>query len=195
MQILLATEIWGRTPHVDMMADTFRRVAASVTVVDPYGGADQGFVSEGEAYARYVETGGLEAYTNRVRDMLATLHGPVALVGFSAGAGAVWAVSRETPPVPLLAVLCFYGSAIRTMMDTPPQVPTDAIFPAHEPHYCVDDVICVLNRAPHVHCHTTPHGHGFMNPLSVNYAPSAAAKWLVWAQTRLTTVAKNAEAL
>lgn len=194
MNIILATEIWGRTCHVDALAQVLGRVSGSVVVVDPYEGVDPGFPGEEEAYARYLEACGHAAFAARVSDALRSLGGDTALVGFSAGAGAVWATlcGEDTPPARM--GICFYGSMIRTMLEGRPSAPVDLVFPSHEGHFDVCSVVDALRGRPAVRCHVVPQGHGFMNPLSAQYDEAACRAWLAWIGQRLVASGEGHEA-
>ncbi|MGE4421533.1 MAG: dienelactone hydrolase [Pseudodesulfovibrio sp.] len=179
MEIILATEIWGRTPRTDALAALLRPHARRVAVADPFDGRDPHFASEEQAYAAYLDRGGLEPYARRVTDMAREAAHPVLLIGFSAGAGAAWAAAC-TKGLPLLRACCFYGSAIRTMADRTPLVPVDLIFPDHEPHFDVDALAAALETRPLVTCRRADAGHGFMNPLSENHDETASRLWTDW---------------
>ena len=180
MHVLIATEIWGRTPHIDSMADALRTLAGRVTVVDPYGGDDPGFKSEDEAYAAFLEQCGHLEYARRVRQEIHRATDPVFLAGFSAGAGAVWSAVCADDTGHARHAACFYGSAIRTMTGLAPRVPVDLIFPDHEPGFDVLALADSLKAKPLVRCRVVPERHGFMNPLSVNYDEPAARHWTGW---------------
>jgi dienelactone hydrolase len=179
VEIILATEIWGRTPHTDTLADLLRPHADRVTVADPYDGCDPHFSSEEQAYAAYLDHGGLTPYARRVKALAKQAAPPVLLIGFSAGAGAAWAVVC-TKDLPILRAVCFYGSAIRTMTDRIPRSPVDLIFPNHEPHFDVDELAATIQARPLTTCHRADAGHGFMNPLSENHDETASRYWTDW---------------
>jgi dienelactone hydrolase len=179
VEIILATEIWGRTPYTDALADLLRPHADRVTVADPFDGRDPRFASEEQAYAAYLDHGGLEPYAKRVTALAREASHRVLLIGFSAGAGAAWAAAC-TQGVPILHACCFYGSAIRTMADRAPLSPVDLIFPDHEPHFDVDELAATLQTTPLTTCHRAEAGHGFMNPLSANYDETASRHWTDW---------------
>lgn len=180
MTIILVTEIWGKTSHVELMADALRRVASTVLIVDPYDGTDPGFLTEDEAYTEYLAVCGHSEYASRVARELAKAVEPVYLVGFSAGAGAVWSTVTGVNDSALKAAFCFYGSSIRTTLDRTPSVPTYLIFPNHEKHFDVDEVIMGLQKGDMTHCHQADCGHGFMNPMSENYSKRAHDLWFDW---------------
>ena len=179
MEIILATEIWGRTPHTDALADLLRPHAGKVTVTDPFDGRDPHFTTEEQAYAAYLGRGGLDPYARRVTDLAREATHPALLIGFSAGAGAVWAAVCAQG-VPMLRACCFYGSSIRTMADRVPTAPVDLIFPDSEPHFDVNALAAELETKPLATCHRADAGHGFMNPLSANHDETATRLWTDW---------------
>ena len=187
MQVILVTEIWGHTPHVVLMADTIGRIVNRVKIVDPYDGTDQKFKNEEKAYTSFIKQCGHDEYVRRVTHAVSEAKEPVYLVGFSAGAGAVWASVCKGTGHTVQGALCFYGSSIRTMIDTVPTVPVELIFPEHEKHFNVQSVVQALHEKPMTQCHIVPHGHGFMNPLSDNYDQKASDQWLHWIQERITS--------
>lgn len=186
MHIILATEIWGRTSHVNQMVTEFEKYSTAVTVVDPYDGIDPAFTSENAAYARFVKECGHTLFAERVSQVLLSSTAPTCLVGFSAGAGAVWSsICAENVGLAKGAV-CLYGSSIRNMTEFDPKVPVELIFPEHEPHFSVREVVRALRNIRMATCHTTPFGHGFMNPLSKNYNEDAYHLWLQWIIEKIT---------
>ena len=185
MHVLIATEIWGRTPHIEKLAGTLESAADAVTVIDPYSGTDPGFRDEDQAYAAFLELCGHEKYARRVRQALHKAVQPVFLAGFSAGAGAVWSAVCAQDTGHARYAACFYGSGIRTMTERVPRVPVDMIFPGHEPHFDVLALADTLREKPLIRCRMVPQGHGFMNPLSVRYDKEAARHWTAWLQQKI----------
>nr|WP_321513780.1 dienelactone hydrolase family protein [uncultured Pseudodesulfovibrio sp.] len=185
MQIILVTEIWGRTAHVDLMAEAFDRASHAVTVIDPYDGHDRKFGNEQEAYAAFITQCGHDEYARRVCHAVSEAQEPVYLIGFSAGAGAVWQAVCQEQAHTIPGALCFYGSSIRTMLDAVPTVPVELIFPDHESHFDVQCVVQSLQGKPMTKCHVVPYGHGFMNPLSENYDGEGYERWFHWILDRI----------
>ena len=185
MHLIIATEIWGRTRHVDTLADELRPLVGSVTVVDPYKGADPEFRSEEQAYAAFQEHCKLKEYGQRVASVLCASCAPTCLLGFSAGGGAVWSVLCAQDEELARLGICFYGSQIRNMIHLTPRAPMELVFPEHEPHFDVQALANMLHAKPYVRCHTPPYGHGFMNPLSRNYNQEGRREWLEWIKKRI----------
>ncbi|QGY40561.1 dienelactone hydrolase [Pseudodesulfovibrio cashew] len=193
MRIMLVTEIWGRTPHVERLAAGLGHAANRVSIIDPYGGYDPAFPSEEAAYDTFIGRCGHAAYAERVSEALAEADSPVCLVGFSAGAGAVWAAVCGDNAGRACGAIGVYGSAIRSMTDLDPKVPIELIFPEIEPHFDVAALVRSLRGKPNVSCRTVPQGHGFMNPLSVNYDEAACEQWAAWIAQRAMMFFKTAE--
>jgi dienelactone hydrolase len=91
--LLIASDIFG-------MTDAFRRLARSLCRRPVPGSAHAdpslSFIDETEAYARFVEAGGVGAYAARIRRILTERPDISGLVGFSAGASAGWVVSATS---------------------------------------------------------------------------------------------------
>lgn len=185
MHIIFVTEIWGKTPHVDAMVSFFKDTADNITIVDPYDGADPAFPSEKEAYAQYQAQCGHAEFAERVSKALRESTEPTCLVGFSAGAGAVWSAVSADSVGTAKAAICFYGSSIRDMVDYDPKVPVDLVFSDNEPHFDVESVARTLQDIPNAQCYITPFAHGFMNPLSANFHGEAYHFWLKWIKDQL----------
>jgi dienelactone hydrolase len=190
LEIILATEIWGRTAHVDNLAETLRPLVRKVNVIDPFDGIDPQFSEEKEAYATYIDQCGHAKYARRVSSLLNRATHPVFLVGFSAGAGAAWAAVCQKAS-PAIRACCFYGSAIRDMADLTPHAPVDLIFPNRETHFDVTELIRTLKGKPLVQCHQAEAGHGFMNPLSALHDKAASRFWTNWLTERITALTRE----
>lgn len=189
MHIVYATEIWGRTPHADVMAETLGHMAGTVTVVDPYDGENPAFASEEAAYSAYKSRCGHAEFARRVIHAASEAAEPVCLVGFSAGAGAVWAAACTIDGGNTLAAFCFYGSSIREMTNLTPSVPVELVFPDHESHFDVHALALDLDGNKGTKCHMTPYGHGFMNPLSTNFDKGGCTVWTHWLKQRVASLA------
>jgi dienelactone hydrolase len=108
----------------------------------------------------------------------------ITLIGFSVGAATIWRFAH-TPPrskqIHIKKAFCFYGSQIRNHIaqntpDTHPICDIDLIFPKHESHFNVDELITrikdkELSRTGtnQITCTKTNGLHGFMNEVSSNF--------------------------
>lgn len=179
MHIILGTEIWGRTPHVVTMAKSLAEIA-SVTVVDPYDGNAPEFASEEEAYARFLEAGGHDAYAVQMAQALAEADEPTYLLGFSAGAGAIWSAVCGDERGIAKGALCFYGSHIRNLMGLETKVPVEMVFSDKEKHFDVEPVARDLQDKENVQCYLTHFEHGFMNPVYEHFNADVYGFWMDW---------------
>ncbi|MCT4536422.1 dienelactone hydrolase family protein [Halodesulfovibrio sp.] len=185
MHIIIATDIWGKTPHLNAMAASFEEIASKVTIVDPYDGGDPEFASKDAAYAHYKEQCGDAAYVERVSQAVAEATESVCLLGFSAGAGAVWSAVSGSSVGTVKAAVCFYSSSIHTMTDYLPKVPVEFVFAKEEPHYDVENVARTLQDIENVQSYITPFEHGFLNPASAQYDSEVYFFWLQWIKDQL----------
>lgn len=192
MQLIIVTEIWGRTRHVDALGKALGPVCGNVLLVDPYDGKNPCFGSERQAYAAFTERCGHLEYARRVEQALPADE-KVFLLGFSAGAGAVWSALGCSNAANIGGAMCFYGSSIRNMVDEAARsvfsCQVELIFPEYEPHFDVQALISKLRAYSGVTCQTVPFGHGFMNPLSQNYDERGCNSWIKRVSERLERVA------
>lgn len=186
MDIIIVTEIWGRTQYVEAFASSLGSSKNRIRVIDPYDGYDPKFVSEEDAYSTFTTACGHDGYAEQVCLAISQQTAPVCLVGFSAGAGAVWSAVCRNEFSFVKGAICFYGSSIRKMTELSPSVPVELIFSEYELHFEVKETIKALEHKPKVTCHVAPYRHGFMNPLSVNYDTKAYHQWLAWTQNRIS---------
>ena len=168
--LFAVTDIFGRTAAFERLINCISNKYASVEIIDPYGGHAYDFNDESDAYACFQEEIGLQSYIEKVNaHLLGRKILNQTLLGFSAGASAIWSASQHLKPFKHTKAVCFYSSQIRHLLDITPQVPTVLYFSKTEPFYDVDKIIGQLSKANHVTCHKTPYLHGFMNELSRNF--------------------------
>jgi dienelactone hydrolase len=178
MRLIIATDIFGRTPALEALAEELSSSPGTPLIVDPYGGVDQHFDTESHAYAAFQRTIGLEDYIQIVQAVVQRPTQPMHLIGFSVGASAIWALSGESAFPAGTRAVCFYGSQIRHFIDVTPRIEMDLFFPEHEPHFDVTRLMAQLSTKAQVHCHQAPHLHGFMNRLSDNFSQAGYDHYL-----------------
>jgi len=184
LQLLIASDIFGRTADLEALADQLAQPNVAPLLVDPYGGEYRTFDTEAAAYAAFQREVGLGCYVQILKNAVAAVDGPLTMVGFSVGAAAVWALS-DTPNLhPKARAFCFYGSQIRHLATVVPRIAIELFFPDTEPYFDVSDLMAGLSRNGVV-CHQTSYLHGFMNPLSVNFDAKAYAEYLLVLEDRL----------
>lgn len=174
MTLLIIPDIFGPTPALDRLARDVETALADlprwspVEILDTYGNG-RWFDNEAEAYAYFTEHLGIPAYADTLNRHLAATPGPCNLLGFSAGASAVWHLAGSCPPYDVCCALCFYGSQIRHEAHLVPEFPIHLVFPESEPHFNVDSLMAAMTEKPRVTWEKAPGQHGFMNRLSQNY--------------------------
>jgi dienelactone hydrolase len=166
--LLIASDIFG-------MTDAFRRLARSLcrrpVPVSAHADPSLSFIDETEAYARFVEAGGVGAYAARIRRILTERPDISGLVGFSAGASAGWVVSATSESAGLSLCVLFYGSRVRDHAGLVPGCPVRLVFAERERSFDPAPLAAGL-AARGVPAEVVPgSGHGFMNELSASYSP------------------------
>lgn len=177
MKTIIVSDIFGRTPHLEELA---KSLSSDCTILDPYSGQLLEFESESEAYGHYSTVCGLNTYTDLVQDALLECEENAIVIGFSAGASAVWNVLESHGAQIIGKAICFYGSRIRDRIDLKPVCETLLVFPEKEKHFSVSALSRFLARTPGVQCIDTEFHHGFMNKLSGNFDETGYWKYLEW---------------
>ncbi|GAB3537966.1 dienelactone hydrolase family protein [Noviherbaspirillum agri] len=168
MTILIASDIFGATPELHELG---RHLPGEAEIMSPYAASQANASTEEEAYASFLQCGGLDAYTQKLSSALAELR-PDALVAFSAGASAAWRALSTPDQSPGLGIL-FYGSRIRDYLSLRPTVPTKLIFAEQEKAFDVAPVVARL-RAQGLDAVVMPGTrHGYMNARSPGFDPRA----------------------
>lgn len=169
MQLLIVTDIFGAHPDV---LSQFDKLASDYLCVQPYDHQPPSFTDDNEAYQYFLAHGALEAYSNKLGEVLKAQTEPVVLVGFSAGAAACWA-NLAIENLMIKACVGFYGGQIRQMTHLQPLYATELIF-AEESHFSVLELMDVLAAKTNLKQNLAPYPHGFMNVLSKGYRAEAA---------------------
>lgn len=176
--ILIATDIFGINGSIRELQGLFQE---ECHLVDPYEGKEFNFRDDEIAYEHFIQHGGLEGYVEALSKQVA-LRNPSVLVGFSAGASAVWLLVSDKANVSIRKAICFYSAQIRSHLDSNPLCETQLIFPNSERSFSVDDVMVQLQEHPKVTCTKAQYSHGFMNRSSKGYNQIGYyeySRWLV----------------
>ncbi len=179
MTILIAPDIFGVTPALTRLAGLLVQTLEpeTIKIVDPYGDQHH-FRQEEDAYTHFSAHVGIPTYGQLIRNYLADLQPPLLLIGFSAGASAIWHISNDNTLPDITRAICFYGSQIRHDTQLNPGFDTHLIFPESESHFDVDSLIQALGSTPKTVLTKSAGGHGFMNEYSRNFDPSLYHRFL-----------------
>ncbi|HEY0921339.1 dienelactone hydrolase family protein [Rheinheimera pacifica] len=179
-RILLVSDIFGLCTGLNRLAqDLAANAAVQIQLIDPYQGTAQQFADEQQAYAAYSAQCGHDRYAGWVAQALQAAPKPFDLViGFSAGAGALWRALVQVHADRVKQAVLFYPGQIHRHLAVAPQVPTQIVFGDSEPHFAVADICAQLQQQPAVSAVTTPFAHGFMNPASKAFNEAAYRQYL-----------------
>jgi len=194
MRLLVCSDIFGVTKalreQISQITDDYLLLApASAELAADSDGCL--FADDQVAYQAFLAAGGLALYQQKVAAAL-QVYQPSHLLGFSAGAAALWQSAADAHLVANVqqGLLC-YGGQIRHLTELSPKCALTLLW-ADESHFCVEALSLQIAHlhtqlAPQLSAKATPvtqlhwaYGHGFINPCSKNYA--AAAARLFWQQ-------------
>lgn len=181
----VVTDIYGRTPALESLCSDLSQASPDLQILDPYEGIHHDFDTQGQAYAYFMNQVGLEKYQAILARQVLPPGKDTILIGFSVGASAIWGISGQAPWRMLKKAFCFYGSRIRHSIGIVPLFDMELIFPEHEPHFDVDELMGCLEKKPGVTCTKAKAPHGFMNALSPGFDPAGYAYFTDYLATAL----------
>jgi len=176
MNIVIAPDIFGITPSLTALVKKLSK-HAEVAIIDPYHGEVMDFKTEQLAYQEFLDEGGLDSYTEQLKVILTYIEQPVILLGFSAGASALWRLVDKEFGLQGCHFIGFYPGKIRHYLDVVPNIATTLLMPNREAHFDIDQVIAQLPNHELLDVSQLPFGHGFMNPKSDGYDARAFASF------------------
>ncbi|MCG7530222.1 hypothetical protein MHM98_02480 [Psychrobium sp. MM17-31] len=163
MRTIIATDIFGRNQFLLQFIQDCQ-LPADTLIVDPYLGIEHQFASQEQAYQCFIDNGGLDAYIASLSQILVNQTEPCRLIGFSAGASAIWRVlANDSSAAHVEKALCFYPGRIRHYQGLVPLKPLTIVFPAKEAHFDLAPVIEKVSNKEMVSARQLPLAHGFMN--------------------------------
>ncbi|WP_448556547.1 hypothetical protein [Thalassotalea montiporae] len=189
MTIVLVSDIFGRTPAFEALANSLADITGSQTILfDPYQGESLNFTDEQVAYQYFSQHIGVETYADMLVEFLTSLNKceqvkPLTVLGFSVGASAAWLLachsnnagllpdkklSNNNPPE-IGKVIGIYGGQIRNCSELVPNIKTTLIFPQSEPHFDVTVLMEKLAFKNNVTAYQVPYLHGYLNQCSNNF--------------------------
>lgn len=181
--MLFASDIFG-------ISDAFLTLLKDVDIADnainisPYQQPQIHFESEKQAYQCFQDHGGIDAYILRLTDVLKSHQGIKHVVGFSAGAAALYKVMSNLSGNNIPLTL-FYPGQIRYFLDKHPSSSCYIIFPESEPHFSLSDVIKVLKQQLPLTVDQNGYQHGFMNFESKGFDQTAYSHYCQMLQVLL----------
>ncbi|MCG8568131.1 MAG: hypothetical protein MI747_23945 [Desulfobacterales bacterium] len=195
LTLIIAPDIFGLTPAVEELAGQLN--AHRVIPLDPYG--DQGgyFTNEATAYAHFTQHVGIGGYARLIYNTLMD-HSPDkdapetrVLLGFSAGAAALWTLADNHELGEISHCMGYYGSQIRNHPSIRPLWPVELIFPEKEDHFDVGFLMAQLTGRKNLELKKEKGKHGFMNPHSPNYDAELARVHIRYINRRLETIGQR----
>ena len=176
MTVLIATDVFGSTPAVSSLV---RSLACACLVVSPFNDAEQHFQSEQKAYHAFLAEGGVARYADKLARLLHECEGDIEMViGFSAGASALWIASATPAAAQLQSAVLFYGSRIRDHQQVQPLCPTRLIFAEKEAAFDATLLTAELRQKGHQAELVRNTSHGFMNPYSRGFCVKTQTNYL-----------------
>jgi dienelactone hydrolase len=169
--VLVTNDIFGLSQGFKSLLQKIVSVKFSIAV-SPYEFSHNSFETEKQAYTSFQASGGIDAYAKKLTNIIQANNNLEHLIGFSAGAAALYRVMCLNPRSDIKLTL-FYPGQIRFFLDKAPNCPCRIIFPAQETHFSLTKVINSLKQYPQVQIEHTSYQHGFMNKDSASYDKSA----------------------
>lgn len=181
MKLILVPDIFGCTAEFKQYAQAqkslftqMKNQDVELVLVDPYLGKTFQFSSDTQAYEVYMSLGGHEHYLSLIKKvMIENQNQEMVLIGFSAGASAIWRALDCFKSEKSCQFVGFYPSQIRNFLDIELNTQSHIIFPQIESHFEVKEVIDSLAHYDLLKICHTQYQHGFMNPLSKGFDPLA----------------------
>ncbi len=172
-KIIFVADIFGKNQNLQTLINDC--LIDDVYILDPYQGQEASFDDESLAYQAFIDQGGLESYTLQLKQYLEQQTEPVKLIGFSAGASAIWQLLSESSGVShkIIDAMCFYPGQIRYFTDIVPAVNTHIIFPGFESHFELEPIIDNLRNRQNLSLINTDLEHGFMNKQKTTFNQEA----------------------
>ena len=171
--LLIATDVFGHTPSVSGLV---RQLGVDAIVVSPWESEETVFRTEQDAYQTFIIHGGIARYAEKLRTVCQQHPSLQFVIGFSAGASALWINSGAEGMQHIHSAVLFYGSRIRDYRDITPAFPTRLIFAEQEAAFSVQELVNDLHQRGHQAELVKGTKHGFMNAYSRGYCVKSQTK-------------------
>ena len=167
--LVVCHAIWGVTPHLRELADSYAEVGYEVVVPSLFDRLGRGFAERDTDPALYARQNGF-AETSRwgldvldaVQAAIDALVPPVFALGFCFGGTVAWlAAARCTG---LTAVASFYGGQIKDYLAETPQVPTNLHLGKTDELIPPADIETIRQAHPDISIYLYDAGHAFVAP-------------------------------
>jgi len=117
--VLIATDVFGHTPAV---AGLVRQLNVNAIVISPWDDPGCHFRTEQEAYQAFIVDGGIGRYAEKLHKALQQEQALKFVIGFSAGASALWINSERECMKKSRKLYCFTAPAYVTIEISSPAV-------------------------------------------------------------------------
>lgn len=182
MNLIVVSDIFGKTAGLNQFTDLLSTFYKKVVVVEPHSGQTLHFSDEENAYQYFQQNCGIEKLTDLLGKEVKRSKEMADIIGFSVGGTSAWELSGKDISTRVRQVVCFYSSRIREKIDISPLIPTSLIFPAVEKSFELEPVIQSVGNKQNVEIVRTNYLHGFMNKASKNFSATGYqyfSDWLV----------------
>ncbi|MFZ6847855.1 hypothetical protein [Undibacterium sp. RuRC25W] len=172
--VLIATDVFGHTPAV---ASLVRQLGTSAIVVSPWDTPEPVFRTEQDAYQAFIIDGGIARYAEKLQRICSQHDHLRFIIGFSAGASALWINSEHVHMQKIHTAVLFYGSRIRDYRDIKPACPVRLIFAEHEVAFATTELVSDLHQRGYPVELVKGTKHGFMNAYSRGYCVKSQTRY------------------
>jgi dienelactone hydrolase len=166
MRTIIAADIHGVTAPLRSMMTP---LAGDAVFVSPWDTSAGPFQNEAEAHSAFISRQGIKSYAEKIA--AAAGREPAFIVGFSVGASAAWLHAASGNGNPGSVATLFYGSRIRDYSSLVAKIDITAIFAETESSFSPEQLAEIIAGDRVSVAIEAGTKHGFMNPLSENFAP------------------------
>lgn len=175
--LVLIQEIFGVTPGIRDLADSFAADGYEVLAPSMFDRAEPGFeterspegIAKGRAYAHQV---GFDNAMGDVQACIDALQGPVFVTGFCYGGFIAWLAAVRCTG--LSAASCFYGGLIADLASEQPKVPVILHFGKKDAHIPPEHWDRIRAAHPDIPLYLYDADHGFFSTDRAGYDPEPA---------------------
>jgi carboxymethylenebutenolidase len=175
--LVLIQEVFGVTPHIRELADSYAEAGYEVIAPSLYDRQERNFQAEygGEDVAKAVKYSNAAPWDEVEGDLQAAVNalaGPVFVTGFCWGGTATWLAACRCDGV--VAASSFYGRRIPELLDETPRCPIILHFGRTDASIPPETVEQIAAAHPDIPMHMYDAGHGFVSDRRADYAADSA---------------------